>query len=243
MLGLGGDVRSYALGATVVAAGQAATHCVLLGAGLLSRQKTLPSGTCQILAIHLAGDAVDLQSVFFAEADHDIKAHSPVITLRIEYGRILELCDAYPILGRALWLDCLADAAMFREWTATIGQRSARERIAHFLAEMGARHEAIGELRDGGFELPLNQQAIANALGLSLVHLNKSLKTLRDANLVQLQGQRIVFVDRLALEELAGFKGDYLHLDGARLKDRGMSEAAEEATNATAPSASSGMAH
>ena len=86
---------------------------------------------------------------------------------------------------------------------------------------MGARHEAIGASQDGGFDLPLNQQDMANALGLSLVHLNKSLKPLRDANLVQVQGRRITLVDRRGLEKLAGFEASYLYLDSTRVKPLG----------------------
>jgi len=218
LLKLHGQLRDHAAGSRVVASGQPSTHCVWLGEGLVSRQKRLANGTCQIVAIHLPGDAVDLQSMLFVDADHDIRAHSPVRALWVSYDQIFELCETHPVLAKALWFDCLADASIFREWTANVGQRNARERLAHFLSEMGARYEAIGQLRDGMFELSLSQKDMASALGLSLVHINKSLKTLRDANLIHVQGRRFTFVDRPALERLAGFTNEYLHLDGRRAK-------------------------
>ena len=218
LLELNGELQDSAAGSTIVASGRPATHCILLGEGFLSRQKTLANGACQILAIHLPGDAIDLQSMLFVDSDHDIKAHSSVRTLWISYDQIFELCQAYPILAKALWFDCLADASIFREWTANVGQRNARERLAHFLAEIGTRYEAIGRLHDDTFDLPLSQKDIANALGLSLVHINKSLKTLRDANLIQVHGRRFTFMNRRSLERLGGFTKDYLHLDGRRAK-------------------------
>ena len=157
-------VKSYEPNETVLQQGVTASHCAIVAQGLVSRVKKLENGARQIVALYIAGDAVDLQSILFVKTDHALCAHSPTQVAWIAYKDLLDLLANRPAIAHALWLDTLIDASIFREWTANLGQRSARERIAHFVLEMAARLDTIGQFKDDSFELPLTQNAIAEAM-------------------------------------------------------------------------------
>ena len=211
-------VKLYEPNETVLQKDVTASHCAIVAKGLVSRVKELENGARQIVALYIAGDAVDLQSILFVKTDHVLCAHSPTEVAWIAYKDFLDLFAQRPAIAHALWLDTLIDASIFREWTANLGQRSARERTAHFVLEMAARLDTIGQLKDNSFELPLTQNAIAEAMGLSLVHMNKSLQTLKQAGLLATRGRRITLLNRSGLIELTGFSSSYLHLDQALIK-------------------------
>ena len=119
---------------------------------------------------------------------------------------------ARPALARALLMAALADAATLREWIATIGQRSGELRIAHLFCELHARLRAVGLISDETVRLPINQTQLSDAVGLSLVHTNKSLRNLREARLIKFSDGNLEIIDRTRLEELCGFRPNYLHL-------------------------------
>lgn len=215
---LEGVQRDYTAGETIVVEGASTTHCCFVASGFISREKRLPSGDRQILAFHILGDAVDLQSLLFTTSDHRIYANSPTSTFWVSHTDILTLSEARPIVAKALWLDCLVDAAIFREWTANVGQRNALERISHLLLEMEARFSALGLATAGTFTLPLTQAAMAEALGLSLVHLNKTLQVLRKRGWIATNGRSVALLDKPELIRLSGFDVGYLHLDGEKIK-------------------------
>lgn len=190
--------------------------CCLIGAGLVSRYKTLRNGGRQIVSFHIVGDMVDLQSCLMRVADHGIRAHTPATVIRIPFGDILHLAEHYPELGRAFWFDTLVDAAIFREWTLNVGRRTGRERIAHLLLEFAYRMKAVG-LCDGiEFVLPVTQADLADAVGMSPVHVNRSLQWLRSSGLIRTQGKVVTIVDRAELVALADFQETYLHPEGRR---------------------------
>jgi len=119
-------------------------------------------------------------------------------------------------LGRAFWFDSLVDAAIFGEWTLNVGRRGARERVAHLLLEFAHRLHSVG-LSDGkAFVLPVTQADLADATGLSPVHVNRSLKALRVEGLIRMVGKSITIDEPDALERLADFNDLYLHPEGPR---------------------------
>ena len=219
LLALNGAHHEHAANEAIITAGDPATHCVMVESGLVSRTKHLKTGARQIVAFHVPGDAVDLQSVLFAKTDHEIRSHTPTRTYWIAHADILALCRDYPILANALWLDTLVDSAIFREWTVNVGQRNARERIAYLFLELAARFDAIGLLQNDSYDLPLTQTNLADAVGLSLVHLNKSLQALHKQGYLTFKERRVVLTKRAELIALSGFCDDYLHLDGSRVKN------------------------
>ena len=211
-------VRSYLPSETVLDEDVSATHCAIVGKGFVSRVKHLDGGARQIVALHIAGDAVDLQSILFTKTDHQLTAHAPMDVCWIAHGDLLDLATRRPVVAKALWLDTLVDASIFREWTANVGQRSAQQRIAHLFLEMHARLDAIGLVDGDAYELPLTQTSLAEALGLSLVHMNKSLQVLRQTGLVATRHRTIILENRAALVSFTGFDPSYLHLDQTRIK-------------------------
>lgn len=190
--------------------------CCLLVSGMTSRYKTLRNGGRQIVSFHVAGDMVDLQSCLMRISDHGIRAHTPVTVLRFAHTDILRLAEAHPELGRAFWFDTLVDAAIFREWTLNVGRRTGRERIAHLLLECAYRMKAAG-LTDGvEFVLPVTQADLADAVGMSPVHVNRSMQWLRSSKLIRTQGKVVTIADRDRMVALAGFQDTYLHPEGPR---------------------------
>ena len=219
MLALPATVSSYRANETILDQDVSATHCMIVWRGVVSRVKLLECGLRQIVALHISGDAVDLQSILFTKTDHLICTHSTTEVAWVSHADLLRLASQRPVVAKALWLDTLVDASIFREWTANLGQRKAQERTAHLLLEMAARLDAIGGLVDDRYELPLTQTALADALGLSLVHMNKSLQALRHAGYLTITQRMVHLRDRAGLITLAGFNDRYLHIDGSRIKD------------------------
>ena len=188
-----------------------AEHTVFLIHGLISRQKQA-NGASQIIALSFPGDGVDLQSLFLEKTDVALVAHGPTVVAYVPHGALIELCDDHPHLAKMLWHDTIVDGVIFREWAMNIGHRSAHHRLGALLLECEARLAAIGEAHEGTFTLRLTQQELASSLGLSLVHLNKILRRLREENLVTTKGREMRICDKVTLTKVVAFDPAYLHL-------------------------------
>ena len=199
--------------------GDLADQSVFLIEGLLSRQKAV-SGAAQIMSISFPGDAVDLQTLFFERTDHALVAHESSVVAFVPDSAIIKLCEANPVIAKLLWHDTLVDSAIFREWALNIGHRRAPYRIGFAFLEFQARLAAVGRADINAFELNLTQQELASALGLSLVHMNKSLRRLRDDSLVEIKGREIRLLDKQRLANLVDFDPSYLHLAGSPALDK-----------------------
>lgn len=184
--------------------------------GFLSRSKSLREGRRQILSFHMRGDMVDLHSALVVVADHAITSHSDTSLISFAHTDLLKLAADFPEIGRAFWFDTLADAAVFREWTLNVGGRSATSATAHLLLELHFRFQDAGLADNGSFELPVTQAALAEALGISAVHTNRSLQSLRAAGLIRTFRKTVTIVDRERMVELAEFTPVYLHPEGPR---------------------------
>ena len=191
--------------------GVRADHSVFLIAGVISRQKSAKR-VAHIISINFPGDAVDLQTLFFSETDHALVAHEPVTVAEVPHGALIAFCDKYPFTAKMLWHDTLVDSAIFREWAMNIGHRRAPQRIGFLFLEFEARLGAVGRVHDSTFEINLTQQELAGALGLSLVHMNKSLRRLREEQLIATRGREIHILDKERLVRSVGFDPDYLRL-------------------------------
>jgi CRP-like cAMP-binding protein len=215
-LALDAKREEFAIYRDIVREGEPTERCCFVEAGLISRYKTLRNGDRQIVSFHLAGDLVDLQSSLVRIADHGIRTHTPTTIFTVASNDILRLAADYPELGRAFWFDTLVDAAIFREWTLNVGRRTARERTAHLLLEFAYRFQAIGQSDGREFILPVTQADLADAVGLSAVHVNRSLQWLRAQGLIRTFGKTVVIEDREALIREADFRSIYLHPEGPR---------------------------
>ena len=188
--------------------------CLLLE-GLACRYKIAEGGRRQIMAFHIPGDIPDLQSLFLKTLDHSISALEPTRVAAIPHSTMLGIIEKHPRIGYLLWRDTLIDAAVFREWMVGIGRRSAYARIAHLFCEMIVRMEVVGLGSKESCKLPITQAEIGDALGLSTVHVNRTLQELRANDLITLQGTHLVALDWEGLKEAGDFDPTYLHLEGA----------------------------
>jgi CRP-like cAMP-binding protein len=166
----------------------------------------------QITTFHITGDAPDLQSVHLTRLDVSIATITPCKLGFVEHEAILRLCDEYPRITAALWRHTLIDAAIFREWMTSIGQRPAAARIAHLLCELYLRFEAVGLVTDNIMHFPITQAEIGDALGITPVHVNRSLQLLRKKGYIVLSNGSLQILNWDGLQTAGDFDADYLHL-------------------------------
>ncbi len=210
--------RSFLAGHEMIHEGQKNQSAFILAKGWAFSYKMLPDGDRQIVDFQIAGDFLGLRSVLFRTTDHSVEA----IT-RIEASEVLatDILDGFahsPRLATAILWAASRDEAMVVEHLVNLGRRSAEERMAHFLLELGARQQLVGIGDRTGFDCPLTQYHLADALGLSAVHVNRVLRNLREQGLVTFQKGRVAFDDIDGLVELAGFDTEYLDQDGPLMR-------------------------
>ena len=184
-----------------------------LVAGLAYRHKVTVEGARQILSVHIPGDFVDLENTLLNVSDHSIQALTECEVALFNKADLFDLIHEYGELAHAMWIDTLIDAAMFREWIVNVGRRSARAGMAHLLCEFARRLEAAGLVSDYGYELPMTQEQLADALGLTPVHVNRVLKELDSAGLIERNRRHVKIPNWEKLRKEGGFNELYLHLD------------------------------
>ncbi|MET4205815.1 Crp/Fnr family transcriptional regulator [Bradyrhizobium sp. LA2.1] len=204
-------VRQYSAEAPVVRDGERATDCCLIADGFCARSKTIASGKRQILSIHIPGEIPDLMSLFLHVMDHDLSTLTPCTLGFISHETLRKLHQRSPSVAEMFWRDTLIDAAMFREWIVNVGQRPAPARLAHVMIELRERLRVIERLDGNSFEMPLTQEQIGEALGITGVHANRVIKQLRQEGIVELHRGRVTVLDEWKFLELADFDGRYLH--------------------------------
>jgi CRP-like cAMP-binding protein len=215
------DARVFAAGEDVISQGDRTGGVKLLLEGFACRYKVLEDGRRQIVAFFVPGDLCDLRVFILKRMDHSIGAviESKVATISPE--NVLKMTHSYPTLTRALWWSTLVEEAIAREWIVNVGQRNALERIAHLFCELLYRFRAVGLNEGNSCTLPLTQVELAETLGLSPVHVNRTLQELRRQKLITLEGGTLTIQDLPALKEVSFFNPDYLHLDYSQDKARG----------------------
>jgi CRP-like cAMP-binding protein len=214
LLNAAGVIETYPAGADLVREGDRPDRSMLVAQGFTTRYRLLADGTRQITAIHLPGDFVDLHSFLLKTMDHAVGALSPCRIVTFPHNNLKLITERYPHLTRMLWLMTLLDAAIHREWIVAMGRRSALEQMAHLLCEIFTRLNVVGlGDRDRELILPINQTELGDTLGLSTVHVNRTLQQLRGDNLISWQGQSVRILDWDRLVRVAQFDPAYLHLD------------------------------
>ncbi|SHI68880.1 cAMP-binding domain of CRP or a regulatory subunit of cAMP-dependent protein kinases [Roseomonas rosea] len=185
----------------------------LILSGWACRYKYLEDGRRQIIAFFLPGDLCDNHVFVLREMDHSIGTLTPVTIAQIPRQRIEEVSLHHSRITQALWWESLVNMAIQREWTVSLGQRDASERLAHLLCELFLRLRGVGLTDGDSCELPVKQAELADALGLSTVHVNRTLQELRAAKLIVLKGKMLTIPNLEALQDVAQFSPNYLHLD------------------------------
>ena len=204
------DAQGY-----LVREGDIPTHCSVLVSGFAFRQKVTGGGARQILAVCVPGDAVDFQNMFLDVSDHAVQMLTRATIADIPRDALQHLVERRPAVGVAVIHAALVEASILREWVVNVGRRDARARIAHILCEFAVRLERRGLASvHSGFELPMTQEQLADAAGLTSVHVNRVLKSLETDGLITRQRRNVQFVDWRALQDAGDFSRRYLHIPG-----------------------------
>jgi len=200
------EAQSY-----LVREGDVPDRCAVIVSGYAFRHKLTGDGSRQILAIHIPGEAVDFQNMFLDEADHNVQMLTRGEVAEIPRHSLEELALARTEVGRAILITTLVEASIFREWTLNIGRRDARSRIAHLLCEFAYRLTAQGLSPGSDYELPMTQEQLADATGLTAVHVNRVLKGLVAEGLIERDRRVIRFPDFKRMRDVGDFNARYLH--------------------------------
>ena len=200
----------------MVTEGDEVQQCCLLLSGYCIRYKIVGDGGRQILSIHMVGDLVDLQNALLGVADHGVEALTDCLIARIPIEAIRHITSVHPTIKDALWYDTLVDGSIHREWVANVGRRDGKTRIAHLLCEFSVKLQAINPGDQLDFELPMSQEQLADATGLTPVHVNRMLMSLAQDGLIERVTPRSVVIgDWQRLAAAGDFNRAYLHLDAA----------------------------
>ncbi len=205
-------LRQYRENQTILRDGDRTNECCLIADGFCVRSKTIADGRRQILSIHLPGDLPDLEGLHLPVMDHDLVALSDCTLVFIAHAAIRDLIRTRPTVGDIFWRDTLVDAAVVREWIVNVGQRAAHNRLAHLIVELRERLRLTGRVTGNTFAMPLTQEQLGEALGVTSVHTNRILRQLRIEGVVELQRGMVRILNETKLQELAQFDGRYLHL-------------------------------
>jgi len=213
LAGLRGDIIQVPANADVVQPGDDIAHLYLVVEGVLGRFTQFRNGKRQITVIHIVGDAADVHAVAAPGAASPMQALTTSTLIRLPIRDVRAIARGRPAVIEAFWAYAAVDAAVLTRWAANLGQRSAVERMAHFLCEMGMRMENAERGTRLNFMLEVTQAQLGDVLGLTSVHVNRTLKSLRDDGLVKTSGRNFQVQDWPALAALGDFDGAYLQID------------------------------
>lgn len=211
------EVRTVAADHNVVVAGTPVPYSFILLDGLMCRHKDLSDGQRQITELHIPGDFPDLHSLTLKRLDHSIMTLTPCRYAIIPHERLERITERMPHLTRLFWFLTNLDAAIHREWEVSLGRRSAMSRIAALFCELRLRFEVV-EMTDGtSYDLDLTQTDLSECVGLTPIHVNRTLKELREQGLVQFRSGRVTIHDWEGLARVAEFDTAYLYLEKWKL--------------------------
>jgi CRP-like cAMP-binding protein len=211
LLALPYNIRTCPAGAYLVRDGDRPEYCCVLLTGFAYRAKITGEGGRQIISIHMAGEFVDLQNILLDVSDHNVQTLTQSEVAFIPRAAARDLALGNPAVGRALWLQTLIDSSIFREWVVNVGRRDSRARVAHLLCEFSLRLEAAGLASNHHYELPMTQEQLADAVGLTSVHVNRVLKQLGAEGLISRDKRSITIEDWQRMRDAGDFNERYLH--------------------------------
>ena len=193
--------------------GERVDHASFVLEGLVGRFGQNRNGARQITAVHIPADMVDLHSVVAPEACSALQALSVSTILRVPHAALRDVARRHPAVAEAFWRECVVDAAVLSEWVVNVGRRDARSRMAHLLCEVACRIESSGRQVGFGFDFPATQAQLGDMLGLTPVHVNRTLKSLGRDNIVTVRARRVEILDWERLAEIGDFDPSYLRID------------------------------
>ena len=211
LLGMGAETRRVLAGRDLVIEGALPDGVFVIVEGFACRYQLSSKGSRQITAYLLPGDICDLDVLLLARMDHSIGAISTCMVAQLTPTTVQNLLKR-PALARALRMATLAETANLRDWLVNIGTRPAVNRVAHLLCGLVARLRVVGLAEIDSFDFPLTQTILADTMGMSTVHMNRSLQELKGRKLIELRRKRLTILDASRLEALAGFQANCPHL-------------------------------
>ena len=206
-------VRSFGPRVDIAREGDRPRDVHMILAGWACRYKQLEDGRRQIVSFFLPGDICDLNIFILREMDHSIGTITSVTVADLSREFFDEISSGFPRIATAFWWESLVNAAIQREWTMSLGQRTAAERMSHLLCEIFLRLRLAGLTREDSCDFPLTQSDLADATGLSKVHVNRTLQELRSAELIVLKGKSLTIPNLELLMNEGLFNANYLHMN------------------------------
>lgn len=206
-------LQSFEAGAYLLRDGDAPDQCGMLVSGIAYRHKISVEGLRQIVSIHIRGEVYNLQQLHLATADNNVQALARCEVATISHKALRRLAAEHPSVAHAFVVTTIVELSVAREWMLGIGRRDARTRIAHLLCEFAFRLDKHGLPPGQAYELPMTQEQLADALGLTAVHVNRTLKGLGSDGLIALSKRGVIIPDWGMLVAEAGFNSRYLHMN------------------------------
>jgi CRP-like cAMP-binding protein len=203
--------QSFAKGETLIRAGEPTTRSIVLLDGFAARERYTSTGNRQIVSFVIPGDNCDLHTLVLPSLPYSITALTTVTLAYLPHDSLRDLIRRFPRLGYAFWRETLIDASIFQEWLVNVGARPAEARLAHLICELYVRLNAVGMAENSSFVLPMSQINLANATGLSVVHVNRMLQRLKTRRLVESNSQLISVLNWGGLQEVGDFDQGYLY--------------------------------
>ncbi|MGZ2412324.1 CRP-like cAMP-binding protein [Sphingomonas sp. F9_3S_D5_B_2] len=211
-----GEAKTVAAHRTIIRAWEPLNFSTLLLRGWAARVKDLEAGQRQITELHVAGDFVDMHSFTLKRLDHDVVALTNCELVTVPHERLEEITVKHPHLTRVYWFGTNLDAAIHREWMLSVGRRSALACVAHLFCELLIRLQIAGLADEDAFDFPLTQVQLADCVGLTSVHVNRTLQELRKRGLIELKDKRLRILDLPGLQRVGEFDPAYLYLEKRR---------------------------
>jgi CRP-like cAMP-binding protein len=205
-------IKSCDAGEDIVREGEEASQCCLILKGYVIRQKVTQDSRRQIMSFYIAGDIPDLQSLHLRPSDHTLSALGPAVIALVQHTALHSILARSTRLTHALWRETLVDSAIYREWLISLGGKDAIARVAHLLCELTMRLQVVELAPDLTFSLPWTQSDIADACGISQVHVNRVVQVLRTRGVIQWRSKSIKILRWNELRRIGEFSSDYLHL-------------------------------
>ena len=207
--------RVYEAREDIVREGEHSPDIHIVLTGLACRYKLLENGSRQIMAFLVPGDPCDSEIFILKAMDHNIATLTPSLIASVSGKVMKELLLNRPGITLAFWWSTLQDEGILRERIIDEGRRDAYSRIAFLIFEILLRMRAVGVIQDNSFDFPITQVDLADATGLTPVHVNRMLQRLRDEGLLEVKGRNWTVLDTEGLKKAARFEPNYLHLDRA----------------------------
>ncbi|WP_267360072.1 Crp/Fnr family transcriptional regulator [Methylobacterium sp. GC_Met_3] len=212
ILGLPLIIRTIDASRDIVYADGPFAHCCVILDGWTCCYQLLADGRRQILSFHVPGDLPDLQSLHLPSSDFGMAAVTRASVAFVPHTELRKLSDRSPAIVQAFWRETVVTAATHRAWITSLGRRDARQKVAHLFCELYLRLEAVSLAGDHIMPMPLRQNDLADALGLTSVHMNRVLRDMRTEGLFDQRSRRLEIQDWAALAAAAEFNPQYLHL-------------------------------